>query len=359
MKKLSRPIIETPKDIAISRSLILSPHVKMMTFFIVVLLLLPLWAVASEPPKPSFKDNLRFTVDFSSRITHFGIQDTEAYIHALGFDMHKVFSTNNKDVGTLILQGYLTRIDNHPAPPGIFDDGDDSEFIYRIFNFNYTGFNGNTPNVRIGHLEIPYGLEQDIPTNGTLRQYQQVRNLGIKADWGMSLNKQLTHIEYEVSVTSGGNQKLESQNGSFVYAGRVGTPQDANTVYGLSFYRSQLGVGELQRKRIGLDMRRYYGRHGLFAELSLGENNDQDVRNGLLEWNITNNRESFLYYTQLSYLSADTSAGSNEEALQGIAGFIYTPDNHWAASMQYNRDITVFSGSKRQTLFSAQLRYRY
>lgn len=302
-------------------------------------------------------DNLRFTVDASSRSTRFSLQNRQVYVHALGFDMHKVFSGPTQDIGTLILQGYLTRLDNHPAPPGFFDSGDDTEFIYRIFNFNYTGLQGNAPNIRIGHYEVAYGLEHAIDTNGTLRQYQQGRNLGIKADWGVSLNKQLSDYEYEIGWSSGGNQELKSQNGSYVISARIGTPRDENAVYGLSLYNSELGGTE--RDRIGFDTRQYFGRHGLFAELSIGKNNDNDVVNGFLEWNVRSNRESWLYYTQLSYLSNETGANATDEALQGVLGLQYTPDNNWDISTQYNRDLSVFGTAQRQTLFSVQARYRY
>lgn len=302
-------------------------------------------------------DNLRFTIDASTRSTRFSIQDQSSSMHALGFDIHKVFTSDHRNIGTLILQGYITRIDDHPAPPGIFDDGDDTELIYRIFNFNYTGFTGNAPNIRIGHYEVAYGLEHAIGTNGTLRQYQHVKNLGIKADWGVSLNKQHKRFEYEIGATTGGNQNLNSNNGSYVFATRIGTPRDENTVYGISIYKSKLGA--TQRKRLGLDTRYYYGRHGIFAEISLGNNNNLDVRNGLLEWNITNNRNSWLYYTQLSYLSNDTAVGATDEALQGVLGIQYIPDPHWDVSAQYSRDMSVFGTAQHQTLFSAQLRYRY
>jgi hypothetical protein len=305
----------------------------------------------------SLTDNMRFTVDASHRSTRLSIQNQSTAMHALGFDMHKVFTGNNHNIGTLLLQGYLTRIDDHPAPPGIFDSGDDTKFIYRIFNFNYTGLDGDSPNIRIGHYEVAYGLEHAIDTNGTLRQYQQGQNLGIKADWGASLNKQHEMFEYEVGYSSGGNQDVSTNNGSYVYSTRIGTPRDDNSVYGVSLYKSRLGT--VNRERLGLDTRQYFGRHGIFAELSFGENNDLDVRNALVEWNIANNRESLLYYTQFSYLSNDLISGTSDEALQGILGIQYTPDTHWDISAQYGRNLSVMGTAKHQTLFGVQLRYRY
>jgi len=313
------------------------------------------WANDTDTDSPNrFSDNLRFTLDASSRAVYFSRQNQTGFMHAFGFDLHKVFSGQQRDIGTLVLQGYLTRIDNFVTAPAIFDDPDDTEFVYRIFNFNYTGLPGNWPNLRIGHFEVAYGLEHAIDTNGTLRQYQQGANLGIKADWGVSLNKQLTSFEYEIGATSGGNQELDSDDGSFVYSARIGTPRDENTVLGLAVYKSELN--NLKRERLGVDVRYYHGLHGFFAEVSTGENNETDVLNLFGEWNYRNSTESLLYYTQLSYLSIDVTGNS---ALKGIVGVKYAPDNHWSLSTQYARDINVFVGKKHQGLFNLQLRYRF
>lgn len=305
-----------------------------------------------------FKKNLRLTLDISSRAIRFSPENETGFVHATGFDMHKVFSGNNHDVGTLLLQGYLTRLDNFQNPPGTFDDGDDTEFIYRIFNFNYTGLKGDLPNVRVGHFEVPYGLEHAIDTNGTLRQYQQGQNLGIKADWGVSLNNQHTRFEYEIGVTTGGNQELKRQDDSFVFSARVGTPEGENTVIGASIYRSKLN--QLTRERLGVDLRYYMGLHGIFAEISYGENNNQDILNGLLEWNLANRTENQLYYIQLSYLSTQDDGDINgDSALKTNIGLKYSPDNKWFFSTQYTRDISTFGNARHKTLVSLQARYRF
>ena len=303
----------------------------------------------------AIKDNLRFTLDFSSRATDFVARDETGYTHAVGFDSYKVISGATRDIGTAILQVYLTRIDNMVKRPGFFDGKDDTELVYRIFNFNLTALPGNLPNIRVGHFEVPYGLEHSINTNGTLRQYGQPRNLGIKADWGLSLNKQHTRFEYEVGATTGGGQSLGRQNGSFVYAARVGTLRDANRVFGLSLYRSELGG--LLRNRYGVDAQFFAGRHGLLTEISLGNNDGTDVLNGLVEWNFRNRRESLLFYTQFGYFSEDRANG-NESATNAKIGVRFQPNNHWSVSAQYTRDLDTFSGANKERDLSLQLRFR-
>jgi len=191
-------------------------------------LLWPLSATSSEDGvsaiAASALDNSRLALDASSRASHLTKQNPIAYTHALGFDWLTVLSSSNKDIGTLLLQGYLTRLHNTQMFPGFFQDEDDTEFVYRIFNFNYTALPGNLPNIRIGHMEIPYGLEHVINTNGTLRQYAQPRNLGLKADWGVSLNKQFERFEYEVSATTGGNHRIRNNEVTRPVARRITTP---------------------------------------------------------------------------------------------------------------------------------------
>ena len=304
----------------------------------------------------SLQDNLRLSIDLSARSVDFTRQNTNGYQYAIGFDIHKVFSSDTQDLGVLTAQVYFTQLNNHIAHPGFFQDKDDSEFVYRVFNFNYLGFSGDLPNIRIGHFEIPFGLEHTIPTNGTLRQYIHPRNLGIKADWGVSLNKQFTNYEYEVSYSTGGNQSLNSEDGSYVTAGRIGTLRDENTVVGLALYKSRLKG--IERHRIGADFKYYWYRYGFFSEVSVGENEDAQVLNGLLEWNYRNRNESLLSYVQLGYFSQEIN-NDDERAVEGIIGVKYEPDNHWSLSSQLNRGLDTFSGKGSQTKFSLQVRYRF
>lgn len=303
----------------------------------------------------TLQDNLRFTIDLSARSVDLTRQNTTGYQYDIGFDIHKVFSSDTQDIAVLTAQGYFTQLNNMIAHPGFFQDKDDIEFVYRVFDINYLGLGGDLPNIRVGHFIIPYGLEHTITTNGTLRQYGQPRNLGIKVDWGVSLNKQFTDYEYEVSYTTGGNQSLDSSDGSYVVAARVGTPRDENTVAGLAVYQSRLNG--LERYRIGADFKYFWQRHGLFSEISVGENEDDEVLNGLVEWNYRNRNESLLGYVQLAYFSQEISH-NREHASQGIVGLKYAPDNHWTFSTQYDKDLNTFSGEDTQAKFSQQIRYR-
>ncbi|MEE8058223.1 MAG: hypothetical protein V3T17_10365 [Pseudomonadales bacterium] len=311
--------------------------------------------ITSPWPHTNFADNLRYSIDASSRPIYFSHRDELGFQHALGLDLHKVFSGERGDISTLLVQGYLTRIDNLPQRPSFFDD-DDTEFVYRIFNINYTGFKGKLPNVKVGHFEIPFGLEHIINTNGTLRDYNNGRKLGLKADWGVTLNKELPTLEYEVSASSGGGQKFDSQDGSYVYAARLGTLRNQDQVYGVSLYKAE--VGGVKRQYLGLDAQWYCGLQGFFAEISGGDNDSIEVVNTLLEWNIRNRSEAYLTYLQLLGF-AQKIDGDWQDNVAAVVGLRYVPEAHWSFSGQLKRDVSVFDGAFRETTASLQIRYRW
>ena len=309
---------------------------------------------ADAPWSPAWQDNVRWSFDFSSRPLYYPIDDRSASIHAAGIDLHKVFSGATTDIGTLTAQVYLTRIDNFQGHPGFFDDEDDTEVVFRIFNFNYKGLGPRLPNIKIGHLEIAYGLEQPLDSNGTLQQYATPQNLGIKADWGISLNKEHRHFEYEVSATTGGGQKLQRQDGSYVYAARIGTPGERNVALGASVYRSYLGG--LRRTRAGTDLRYQFGRSNLNGEVSIGSNGDADVLNSLVEYNRVSRTEAVATYLQLVYLSQDGSQGW-DRTINANLGIRYRPDTHFDLSAQYTHTLRNPQRTHPSTI-ALQMRYR-
>ncbi len=343
----------------------------------------------------SLTDNLRVTLDLSTRVT---TQDgaKPAYQNVIGLDLHKVVSGERADWGTLNLQGYLTRIDNQLRHPPFFDGADDLEFVYRIFNFNFTRFGRGRLNVRVGHFEIPFGLEHLINTNGTLRDFMHGRNLGVKADWGTGINGIFPRWEYEVTISRGTGNRFFSGGGPYILAGRVGTPRDANLVVGISAFQgrvwnpgatrqwdarlessawsdfpefgeternSTLVRGLINRQRVGIDLQWYVRLYGLLAEVVYGQDSGptgwrrQDVFNNLVELNRTNSDGRWTLYAQSRFFA---SASSNrwERTLISVGGVRYARDNHWALSMQYANDLTT-SHERRGGALSSQVRYRF
>ena len=280
----------------------------------------------------------------------------------IGVDAHNVFTGPEGDWGTLVLQGYLTRIDNaDPAPP-LFDDGDDWEFVYRIFNFNYTGLSRGKLNFRVGHQEIPFGLEHLVNTNGTLRQYIHPQNLGVKADWGTAVNGVFPDFEYEVAVTTGSGNELELNNGTFTVGGRIGTPRDASTVWGLSAFHGEVASpagpdGFVRRSRLGLDVTHWLGSVGLKGEISGGRDFDTDVINMIGEVNWRTPEENVLLWAQVRNFTRQTD--TRDDAVSTSVGVRYSPDAHWTFSTQFTQDLSRFGNAESSSDVALQVRYRF
>ncbi len=291
----------------------LSTNKRWLRFSLIGAFLLSASAMNHAQPGYNHSNNLRLSLDLSSRVVDFDAADEVGKVNVVGIDLHKVFNSPSGDIGPLVLQGYMTSLDNQIKHPPFFKDENDSRLVYRIFNFNYTALGSRLPNLRVGHFEVPYGLEHTINTNGTLRDYTHGPNLGVKADGGFSLNKELPAFEYEVSVTSGGVQEVDQVKDSYVYAARVGTPRDDNLVLGIAVFDTSLGT--VSKQRLGLDSQYYLGPFAVFAQLDVGKNND-DI------------------------------------------GIRLEPDRHWDMSAQIKQELDTFTNTNEDTLISAQLRYR-
>ena len=306
-------------------------------------------------------DNLRWTIDLSSRVAFFTDTKRAGTTNIIGLDLHKVFSDSQGDWGTLIIQLYVTRIDEIPNPPPFFESDEDWELVTRITNFNYTGLAGGRFNIKAGHFEIPFGLEVPINTNGTLRQLITARNLGVVADWGTGVNGVVPEagVEYEATISRGTGIEYFDRGDPFIVAGRVGTSGDRDINFGLSALHGEIAgrVDTIRRTRIGIDGRWYTGPIGLLGEISIGRNDDDDVINALVELNSQNMVETLTGYMQARIFTQRFDMGWND-AMSLAWGLRFTPDTHWALSAQYEQNLTVFQGS-RDGVLSLQLRYRF
>ena len=308
-------------------------------------------------------DNLRWTVDLSSRVTWFESLDEVSPENVVGLDLHKVFSSSGRDWGTMILQLYLTRIDNHPSPPPFIEGSDDWELVPRIANFNFTGFGSSKFGIRIGHFEIPFGLEVPIDSNGTLRQLPTAREFGTKVDWGAGINGVLLshELEYEVTLSRGSGVEYFDRDNPFIAAGRIATRDGRFPTFGLSALHGEVAgrAGtSTRRTRVGLDAQSFLGVFGMLAQLSAGEDDDMHVANGYVEVNRCNSTETLLAYCQATVFTQDREDGW-VDASYLAPGIRYKPDSHWNLSGQFERTITEFSGKNEASVLRVQARYRF
>lgn len=305
-------------------------------------------------------ENSRWAIDASTRVTRNIDKKNNEFMHVIGLDIHKVFSNSTSDIGTLTFQPYLVNINNVNNPGVAFDDGNDTQLIWRISNFNYTALSQGKFNIRIGHFEIPYGLEQLVGTNGTLRQLTATTR-GIKSDWGVSLNGTLPSLEYEIALTQGSDNELTSRQDPQIFSGRVSTLSNKNTVTGLSWFTGDVLVenGITGQKKIGVDIAYYYYQWQLMMESSLGRIEENDTKNFFIEGLWRNTIETLSTYMQIGYQEIDQETnGIKNSTSYWIAGTRWLSEKGFDFSAQYKHTLNDEPTTKTDPVLSIQFRYR-
>jgi hypothetical protein len=326
------------------------------------LLLLSQLAYADPEGPVLLGNNSRWSIDASTRLTHNTETNHTSFQHSIGLDIHKVFSGETADIGTLLIQPYIVKINNKNNVPFTFDHGNDTQLTWRIANFNYTGLSQGQFNIKVGHFEIPYGLEYQLDTNGTLRQFT-FSDRGRKTDWGVSLNGMLPQFEYEIALTRGSGNEIKSQGNPHIFSGRIGTPSHKNIIAGLSWFTGDvLNRNEIiHRQKIGIDASYYYYQWQFRAESSVGSTAKNDTVNALIETLWMSPRESFSTYLQLGYQSTEINhevSNATQSTSYWLAGIQWLSQNGFDISAQYKHKLKDTATIEIDPILNIQLRYR-
>jgi len=308
-----------------------------------------------------FADNLRFTLDFSGRFEYDTAREEWSISQFYGFDLFKVLSSKQGDYATIVLQGFQTRIDNNPSPPFMFDGPTDWEWMYRMFYINWKLAPRDALNLKLGHFEMPFGLEMLIDTNGTLQQVGTGPNLGIKADWGLTLNGVSRGLEYEFGISRGSGNDWETLGSPYAFVGRVGTDPTKGSWVGVSGFTAELfrpGT-TIRRERIGLDAGFDFGAWTLMGEVSGGKNDANDAMHALLEFNWRNPSEHWLWYGQLRTQREQNITTGWDGPVESAMGFKWSPDRHWTLSTEWVQNLERTMTGSRETSIRFQMRYRF
>jgi len=338
----------------------------------------------------SLKTNLRLSVDAVSRVETSRRRGKPFALNAIGIDLHKVVSSKDKDIGTLLLQPYLVRRDNALMVMTHVEDDDDWDVEFHQFWFNLTRWGKGRTNIRFGHMLMPFGLEPSTDTHFTVYQLITMQNLGAKMDWGLSLNGTLPSFDYEVAILQGSGMEYANVGKNYAVVGRIGTPSDRNFVLGLSgFYgqildphrihrfhsglaapsRVDIALGRVpgkrrgddnlvRRLRVGLDFTWIINQFTLKSETSVGRDFDQNVLNSLLELDWSTPDQKFSAYVQAIYLGQRGPKGWDEDVLARV-GALWTIDENWSLSGQYSQDIKTYGTRPEDAIFTFQMRYRF
>lgn len=304
-------------------------------------------------------DNLRASLDASVRLNKNNADYSTSRIYALGVDAHKILTTADGDVGYVMGQLYFTKLSNQTPYSFLFDSPDDQQFIVREAHVNYTGGTDFVPNIRLGHFTLPFGLEESIDTNGRLLDYYHGKNLGSKLDWGLSLNKVLTHFQYNVSYTMGGKNKPKRIDGSYVYSGRVGTIDHKDFKVGVSLLSAK--IDGIKRKRYAIDLQYFWRTWGVLGEIAYG-NDDRLIHSimhekyRLFELNKTSIDGQLKIYSQ--YIITNREGVKNSQELFNI-GLSYQINRALELSISGRKQLDSPTIGNKKNLLRIQLRYRY
>lgn len=256
-----------------------------------------------------FQENFGFRKEILSQAATSG--NTAPYSRqSLGFEVLKKFSSETATVASLNFQGRLVRRDRFIPVlndlEGIRRPGWFFEYhnVYADF-YNVAGEVGRV-NIRAGRFYVPFGLNLQTDTHGTILQLSNERNFGFERDWYAGLWGALSEdFNYDVNFLAGSGYDFKYRGQSGLAAARLSLSNKFSSEHGVESGLSALGGQRLQEDGQRIDTRRA-GIDGRYR---------QAVPAGLLTWSseITGGRDvSDAVFTQLyeaEYLRASRRWG--------------------------------------------------
>jgi len=299
-----------------------------------------------------FKENLIVKKEIILQSAWSDEKDEISNKNSLGFEVLKKFSSKKGDWASALVQLRFVQyaheymlVNTTPMPPSHVEGIYDGKIELHDAYFKYSGpFKGQL-NFRIGHFDVPFGLEENTDTHSTLVQLISMRNIGFKKDWGLSILGEFPKFDYNFSLTRGSGVEFIDKGDNFLLSGRIGTPSTENFVIGLSVLygevRDPMGImrgmhmanmtsyyfndttrpGDdiVRRYRVGVDGTLLYGPYTFKSELALGEDVNQDVINGLAEVNYLfpamEDRLEAVAQVQSAYQGIPAAGGNNDTFL--------------------------------------------
>lgn len=304
-----------------------------------------------------------FEVDFddSARGVLDGATERLQSQMAIGVDLHKQFKNLAGPVGILTFRAYLTQVDDMLEPLLLFHEVDDWDVDWRETNFNYTALGNRWANLRIGHFDLPFGLEHTIDDNGTLRDYDHVRHYGVEEDWGVTLNGGDDLFEYEAGWTRGTGNDYRQDGDPGVVSGRVGAVQRGFRA-GVSFLDgktlergARTPTGELvARERLGVDVQVRHRSWGVLSEAAVGTDEDVEVHHQLVELNWAAPYDASLAWVQFKNEGRDD--GGWDDFMAASLGLEMPIPGGWSFSAQWTQHLEAYEDDSRLGFLAMQLR---
>ena len=175
---------------------------------------------------------------------------------SIGFEVLKKFSTGTATVASFNFQGRLVRRDGfnpvlndmegESRPGWAFEYHNLYLDLYNVLNpllgDSQRGGNVGRFNLRAGRFYVPFGLNLQTDTHGTVLQLSNDRNFGFERDWYTgfwgTLNK---HLNYDAYYLAGSGYDLKFKGQSGLGALRLSLSNRYSSEYGLEAGLSVLG----------------------------------------------------------------------------------------------------------------------
>ena len=339
-----------------------------------------------------FKENLIFKKEIVLGGSWSDEKSELAGKNSIGFEALKKMSGKRGEWGSALIQVRFVRYDNYymlmnknKMTPAHVDGMYDWELEFHDAYFKYSGHFKGKLNFRIGHFDVPFGLEQNVDTHSALVQLMPMRNIGFKKDWGISIGGLLPNSDYEFAFTRGSGVEYIDQRENYLLSGRVGTPADENFSIGISglygkvidamgimrgkkmgmmgqpqtwFGSTTKPVDDIIRRwRIGVDSIYLYGPFTFKGEASYGEDVNQKVINGVFETDYLfpgmEDRLEAAVQVQGAYQDITASGGDNDTFM--LLGVNYKISKELTIQSTYRHDFQRLKNTENEDIIALQL----
>jgi hypothetical protein len=194
-----------------------------------------------------FSDNFGFRTEVMSQFDTAG-DGQAASRQSLGFETLKKFSSDTATIASFDFQGRLVRRDGFNP---VLDDmmgavrpGWSFEYhnlyldVYNVLhpflNQKQRKRNVGRFNFRAGHFYVPFGLNLQTDTHGTVLQLSNERNFGFERDWYTGFWGSIgRHLNYDAYYMAGSGYDLKFKGQSGLGALRVSLSNKYSSEYGL------------------------------------------------------------------------------------------------------------------------------
>jgi hypothetical protein len=228
--------------------------------------------------KTFFTDNFGFRKEIMSQFDT-SEHGQPASRQSVGFEVLKKFSTGTATVAAFDFQGRLVRRDGFNSVPNDMEGESRQGWAFEYHNLYVDLYNVLNPflsdsqrgqnvgrfNIRAGRFYVPFGLNLQTDTHGTVLQLSNARNFGFERDWyGGFWGSINSHLNYDAYYLTGSGYDLKFKGQSGLGALRLSLANKYRAEYGLEAGLSILGGERLsaasdsppiRTRRAGLDGR--------------------------------------------------------------------------------------------------------